>query len=89
VSAILLVMLHRGRRGRPLHNLNRVVVFASTVGTALIALLLQHLLGLGVCKTQQQLHIIVLPGDIVELAQYPLGDITGFETAGVTQPTPR
>lgn len=85
MRAVLLVTLRRGRRGRTLHNLHRKVVLASTVGTALIALLLQHLLGLGVCKTQQQFHTIVLHGNVVELAQDVLGDIASFEAASEVQ----
>jgi len=81
MRTILLVMLRRGRWGRPLHNLNRVVVLTSTVGTALVALLLQHLLSLGISKAQQQLHAAILHGGIMELFEYPLGNLTGFEAA--------
>lgn len=73
-------MRRRGRWSRPLHNFHRVVVFASTVGAALVTLLFQHLLGLSVCETQQQLNPVVLHGGVVKLAQNPLGDVPAFKT---------
>lgn len=70
---------HGGRWGRSLYNFDRIIVFSGTICATLIALLLQQLLGLGVRKAQQQLHIVMLHGDVVELGQHSLGDITGFE----------
>lgn len=76
----LLQTLDRRRRSS-LHNLNRIVVLASTISATLVALLLQHLLGLGVCKAQQQLHIIVFDGHVVELGQHTFSNLSGFEAA--------
>lgn len=68
-----------GRWSRPLNNFNRVIVLSGPICATLIALLLQQLLGLGIRKAQQQLHIVILSGDIVELGQDSLGNLAGLE----------
>lgn len=73
----LLETLQRRRWSRALHDFNRVVVLSSTICTALVALLFQHLLGLRVCEPEQQFHPIF--GDVVEFTQHFLGDFTCIE----------
>lgn len=75
----LLKTVHRRGGGRSLDDLDRVVVFTCTVGTALIALLLEKLLGFRVCEAKEQLYTI-LAGNIVEFSQNLLCDVAGFES---------
>lgn len=72
------------RWGRSLDNFNRIVVLASPVGTALVALLLQHLLSLGIRKAQHQLHFAVLD-NIVKLVQDSFSNLTRLEAADKDQ----
>ena len=69
---------HRRGWGRSLHHFHRIVVLSSTVSSALITLLLQNLLSLGISKAQQQLHSILL-GGVVEFNQNLFGDVAVLE----------
>lgn len=72
--------VNRRRWSGTLNYLDRIIVFASTIGAALIALLLEHFLGLGIGEAKKQLHTI-FGSRVVILRQDFLGDFAGFESS--------
>ena len=54
----LLKTVNRGRWSGTLDYLDRIVVFARTIGAAFVALLLEKFLGFSVCEAEEQLHTI-------------------------------
>jgi hypothetical protein len=71
-----------------LNNFNRVVILSSAVGTALIGLLLQQLLSLGIRKPEQKFDSI-LPRHIVKFVQNVFSNVTVFKAKAKNQPPSR
>ena len=77
----LLQTVHRWRRGCTLDDFDRVIVLAGSICATFIALLLEELLCLGICKPQKQLHAI-LSDYIVKFGENLFGNFAGFKSTG-------